>query len=107
MAERDRDQRIAIGVRADAGIPGIPVRTVTCRAMNPILPQSQLFLTRGRRRGAFVGDVVGKTGKRVDGGNVRTHRRRQQPRRDGEILVMRSRERFAGCVGAGKRIGPE
>ena len=48
---------------------------------------------------ALVGEVVGDAGERVDRGDVRAHRRRQQPRRDGEVLVVRAGEAEAVVVG--------
>jgi hypothetical protein len=37
---------------------------------------------------AFVGDVVGGPGQRVDGSNGRTQARRAEPGGDGEIFVV-------------------
>jgi hypothetical protein len=43
------------------------------------LPRGQVPLALAWRRGAFVRDVVGHAGKRVQGGHVRPHRPRQEP----------------------------
>ena len=43
------------------------------------LPRGQVALAFAGRRRAFVSDVVGHAGKRVEGGHVRPHRPRQEP----------------------------
>ena len=48
---------------------------------------------------AFVGEVVGHAGERVDRRHVRPHRARKQPRRDREVLVVLARETLAVRVG--------
>jgi len=51
----------------------------------------------------FIGNVVGHPGKGVDGGDVRPHRGRQQPRRHRKVLVVRLCEGLASGVRGGER----
>jgi len=85
----DPDGPSWIDGRVEAPLPGIELR--------------QAF---GRRRRTLVRDVVGHARERVDRGDVGTHRRRQQPRRHGKILVMRPRQRLACRVRAREHLGP-
>jgi hypothetical protein len=52
---------------------------------------------------AFVRDVIGHPRERVDSGDMRPHARRQEPRRDGKVLIVRLGQRFARGVGRGER----
>jgi hypothetical protein len=99
MGERDHDQIFMFmrGVRRPFDRDG---------GMQTPLPGVELCQALGRRRGALVGDVVSDACKRIDGGDVRAHRPRQQPRRHGKILVMRPRQRLACRVRAREHLGP-
>ena len=69
------------------------------------LPGRELRQTFGRRRRAFVREIVGDTGVGVDRRDVRTHRLRQQPRRHRKILVVRPGHGLACGVGARQHVG--
>ena len=99
MADRERNQRVAI--RRCPILDVFPV-LVAGGAMDSILPQTKLLPAFGRPRTSLVRDVVRHTGEGVNGCDVRPHWRRQQVRRDGEVLVMRSRERLARRIRAGQ-----
>ena len=68
------------------------------QALSPVVEQRQAI---GRRAVALVGEVVGRTGECVDGGDVRAHRGREQERRDGKILVVLA----GGAFARGVRVG--
>jgi hypothetical protein len=93
VRERDDDQILVIGRfrRRSLGRQ---------RAMKAAPPGIEPRLALGGRQRALVGDVVGDPRERIDGCDVRPHLARQQARRHGKILVMRSGQRLACRVGA-------
>jgi hypothetical protein len=98
MTDRERHQLVSIRHCPIVDLPGVVV--VSSGTMDPILPQPKLLSSFGRPRASLVGDVVRHAGERVNGRDVRPHRRRQQVRRDREIFVVRPRERLARRIRA-------
>ena len=86
-----RERRGAVGVHrgVQAPPPGVEAR-------QPI----------GGRGVSLVRDVVADARISVHRGDVRTHRRRQQARRDRKIFIMRPRQRLARSVGRREPLGP-
>ncbi len=66
--------------------------------MQPPLPCGETRQPLLGRRIAFVGHVVRHSSERVHRRDVRPHRRRQEARRHGKILVVRSGQGFARGV---------
>jgi hypothetical protein len=74
--------------------------------MQTLLPGLQLRSPLFRTRRPFVGHIIGDTRKRIQRRDVRPHGSRQQARGDRKILVMRSRQLFAGRVRVGEQGRP-
>jgi hypothetical protein len=70
------------------------------QAVRPVVQEAQALLDRAR---ALVGEIVRGARERVDGGDVRPHRARQEQRRHGKVLVVLAREPGAGGV---RRLEP-
>ena len=95
VADGHQDSLVAVvgpvvgTVASDAGSRQ-PVVVVLAHAARcrPSLPALELRPPRVRTRGAFVGDVVGHAGERIERRDVGPHRRRQQVRGHREILVV-------------------
>ena len=96
MTEREKNQFVAR--RLIVGVTPFLYRT-----MQPILPLCEVRLPLVCGQGAFVGKIIRHTREGIDGGDMRPHRPRQEPRRDGKILVVRARHGFARVVGTVER----
>ena len=93
MRERDDDQILVLVGRLGRSFD-------RHGRVQPPLPRVEPREPIGGGRRSLVGDVVRDARERVDRRHVRAHRRRQQPRRHGKILVMRPGQRLARRVGA-------
>ena len=93
MAERQEDQVIFVaeGRRRCGADPQTP------------LPGIEKFMTPVVWKAGLVGEIVGAAGEGVDSRDVWSHRGGQEARRNGKVLVVRSRDTLAVRIGATER----
>jgi hypothetical protein len=80
--------------------------SVSDARVQPILPLVKQPKPLLCRAASLIGEIVGCAGKRVERRHVRTHVRRQQPRSDRKIFVVRPRQPLAFGVRRAQRGVP-